>query len=171
MIIKGLNRKKQPIEVTIKEDKIVNVKHLEDSNGLNTYILPGFIDTHAHGGYGHDFTDANEESTRQYLKEITQEGTTATAHTSITTTKDNLIESCKVAKKVIQNPSNDGAKIIGIHIEGNYLSVAKKGAHKAELLEPLTISEVDKLIDASGDNIVKISYAIENSDFETTQYL
>ena len=171
MIIKGLNRKNQPIEIKIEGDTIVSVKHLENAEGLDSYILPGFIDNHAHGGYGHDFTDANEESTRTYLREITQEGTTATAHTSITTTKDNLIESCKVARKVMENPSSDGAKMIGVHIEGNYLSVAKKGAHKAELLEPLTISEVDKLIDASGDNLSTISYAIENSDIHTTKYL
>lgn len=171
MKIKGLNRKKEPIEITIENNKITKVEKLTSSKGLKNYILPGFIDNHAHGGYGYDFTDANEESTRKYLKGITQEGVTATAHTSITTTKDNLIESCKVAKKVIDNPSTDGAKLLGVHIEGNYLSVEKKGAHKAELLEPLTIKEVDKLIKASGNNLTTISYAIENTDTKTTKYI
>jgi len=171
MIIKGLNRKKEPIEILIEGNKIKKVKKLSSSKGLENYILPGFIDNHAHGGYGYDFTDASIESTKNYLKEITQEGVTATSHTSITTTKKNLIASCKVAKKVINKPPKDGARILGVHIEGNYLSVEKKGAHKAELLEPLTISEVDKLIKASGNNLNTISYAIENSDVKTTQHI
>lgn len=171
MVLKGLNRKKEPIEVTIEKNKIVKVEKLTTKENLDNYILPGFIDNHAHGGYGYDFTDASVESTKKYLKEITQEGVTATAHTSITTTKSNLIDSCKVAKKVINNQPKDGAKILGVHIEGNYLSVEKKGAHKAELLETLTIPEVKKLIKASGNNLITISYAIEKVDPKTTQFV
>lgn len=171
MILKGLNRKKEPIEVKIEKNEIVEVKNLSSSEGLDTYILPGFIDNHAHGGYGHDFTDASKDSTKEYLDAITQEGVTATTHTSITTTKSNLIKSCEVAKKLIKKNCWEGAKLLGVHIEGNYLSVEKRGAHKAELLEPLTIKEVDKLIKASGNNLTTISYAIENSDVKTTKYI
>ena len=95
MILKGLNRKKEPIEVEIQGNIITRVTALpsEEKNQLSNYIIPGFIDIHTHGGYNTDFTDAKEESTRKYLRSLPKEGTTSILHASITTPKSCFADS------------------------------------------------------------------------------
>lgn len=169
--IRGLNRKNKLIEVTIKENKIESVKELPEAeiNGDETYIIPGFIDVHTHGGYGTDFADNSEESTRKYLRELPKEGTTSIVHATITTTKENLLSCLKIAKDVQDNPKEDEIRYLGVNIEGNYLNPIKKGAHKESLLEPLTNKEVDFL--SQFGNVKMISHAIELSTPETTEYI
>lgn len=171
MKLKGLNRKNELIEVTIDGDTISSVEILDDNlkTGDENYIIPGFIDVHTHGGYGTDFADNDEESTRKYLRELPKEGTTSIVHATITTEKDNLISSIKVAKNVQDNPKDDEVRYLGVNIEGNFLNPVKKGAHKEELLEPLTIENVDLL--SQEGNIRMISHAIELSTPETTAHM
>ncbi len=161
MILKGLNRENKPIEVYIEGNVITKVVELDNSDGLNNYILPGFIDIHTHGGYGTDFVDCDEESTRKYLRELPKEGTTSIVHATITTPYDNLLKSIDIAKKVMDNPKDDEIRYLGVNIEGNFLNKAKKGAHKEELLEPITSKHVEEL---SMSGVVKmISAAYENA--------
>lgn len=171
MKIKGLNRKKELIEVTIENNLIIKVEHLpqDEITGNENYIIPGFIDVHSHGGYGTDFADNSEENTRKYLRMLAKEGTTSLVHATITTTKENLKSSLETAKKVQNNPEDDEIRYLGINIEGNYLNPIKKGAHKESLLEPLTKTEVDFLNQYG--NIRMISHAIELSTPEVTEYM
>lgn len=171
MIIKGLNRKNELIEIEINENIIQRVKKLDQSKkiGNEDYIIPGFIDIHTHGGYGTDFSDASEENTRKYLRKLAIEGTTSIVHATITTPKKNLKECLKIARKVMDNPREREARYLGINIEGNYLNPLKKGAHKVELFEPLTISEVDFLNEFN--NIKMISFAIELAKPEVTRHI
>ncbi len=171
MKIKGLNRKGDLIEVTIEGNLIKSVEILpeDQKTGDENYIIPGFIDVHTHGGYGTDFADNSEESTRKYLRELPKEGTTSIVHATITTDKENLLSSIKVAKNVQENPKEDEIRYLGVNIEGNYLNPIKKGAHKESLLEPLTKDEVD-FLNVEG-NIRMISHAIELSNPETTEYM
>jgi len=171
MILKGLNRKEEPIQVEIQGNIITKVTPLpiEEKNKLSNYIIPGFIDIHTHGGYNTDFTDASEEATRKYLRNLSKEGTTSILHASITTPKDNLMKSIKVARYVMDHPKNDEVRYLGINIEGNYLNKAKKGAHKESLLEPLNIKDIDML--SSENNIKLFSYAAENCDPSVTKHL
>ena len=171
MILKGLNRKQEPIEVHIEGKLITKVIPLpsEEKNQLSQYLIPGFIDIHTHGGYNTDFIDANEEHTRKYLRSLPQEGTTSIIHASITTPKDNLMKSIEVARKVMDNPKEDEIRYLGINIEGNYLNKAKKGAHKESLLEPLNIPDIDRF--TALNNIRMISYAAENCDTSVTEHV
>ena len=171
MILKGLNRKHEPIKIEIEGNIITKVTPLpsEEKNNLTQYIIPGFIDIHTHGGYNTDFVDANEEHTRTYLRKLPAEGTTSILHASITTEKDNLIKSIAVAKEVMDNPREDEIRYLGINIEGNYLNKAKKGAHKESLLEPLNIADIDEL--SSLNNIRMVSFAVENCSTDVTKHL
>ncbi len=169
MIIEGLNRKGEPIKVQIENNIITKVTPLENVNGLDNYIIPGFIDIHTHGGYGTDFADCSEESTRKYLRALPREGTTSIVHATITTEYDNLLRSIDVAKVVLDNPREDETRYLGVNIEGNFLNKAKKGAHKEELLEPLTERHVNEL--TNNGAVKMISAAYENSTIETIELI
>ncbi len=162
MIIKGLNREQQPIEVHIENGIITKVINLDSVEGINEYIIPGFIDIHSHGGYGTDFADCSEESTRKYLRELAKEGTTSLVHATITTEYDNLLNSIEVAKSVMNNPKDDEIRYLGVNIEGNFLNKAKKGAHKEELLVPLMKHHVEDLAKSGAVKIVSAAY--ENAE-------
>lgn len=169
MKIKGLNRTNEPIEITIEEGIITNVTTLDSAEGIDQYIIPGFIDIHTHGGYGTDFADCSAESTRKYLRKLPQEGTTSIVHATITTEYDNLLNSIDVAREIMDNPKEDEIRYLGVNIEGNFLNKAKKGAHKEELLVPLTKEHVDQLI-ANGA-VKMISAAYENSTTEVIKHM
>ncbi len=164
MKLKGLNRKKQPIEITIENNIITNVTKLDSTEKLDQYLIPGFIDIHTHGGYGTDFVDCSIESTRKYLRNLAKEGTTSIVHASITTEYDNLLKSIEIAKEVIDNPKKDEIRYLGVNIEGNFLNKAKKGAHKEELLIPLTNKHVKEL--TANGAVKMISAAYENSELD-----
>ncbi len=162
MILKGLNREQQPVEVHVEGGIITKVINLDSTEGINEYIIPGFIDIHSHGGYGTDFADCSEESTRKYLRELAKEGTTSLVHATITTEYDNLLNSINVAKTVMDNPKEDEIRYLGVNIEGNFLNKAKKGAHKEELLVPIMKHHVEDLTKSGAVKMVSAAY--ENAE-------
>ncbi|BDU67559.1 MAG: N-acetylglucosamine-6-phosphate deacetylase [Candidatus Tyloplasma litorale] len=171
MILKGLNRNNELIEIEIKGNIISRVTWLpkEEITGKEHYIIPGFIDIHTHGGYGTDFVDKSEKSIRKYLRNLPQEGTTSIVQATITTDKETLESCLKIAKHVQDNQNKNESRYLGVNIEGNYLNPFKKGAHKKEYLTPLTTSQVDFL--TQFNNVRIISHAIELSTLKTTQYM
>ena len=171
MIIKGLNRKNEYIKVEIEKNLIKKITKLSsDKLTVNEkYIIPGFIDIHTHGGYGTDFVDNSEKSTRKYLKKVTSEGTTSIVHATITTEYDNLLSSLKTAKHIMDNPKKNEARYLGVNIEGNFLNKAKKGSHKEELLVPLKKHHVDEM--SAFGNLKIISAAYENSTNDVIKYI
>ena len=171
MILRGLDRQNKPIEVEIEGKIIKRVTFLDQSEAknLNQYIIPGFIDIHTHGGYGKDLVDNSMESIRTYLRELPIEGTTSIVQASITTPYDNLLNTIRTAKSVMDNPKEDEIRYLGINIEGNFLNKAKKGAHKEELLVPLEKHHVDEM--SKQGNIRLISAAYENSTPEVIEHL
>ncbi len=169
MILRGLNRKHEPIEVHIENNIITKVVSLDSSDGLEEYIIPGFIDIHTHGGFGTDFVDNDEEHTRKFLRELPKEGTTSVVHATITTEFDNLIKSLNTAKYIMRNPEADEIRYLGVNIEGNFLNKAKKGAHKESLLEPLTLERLAPLLETNAIRMVSAAY--ENAEDGVIQEL
>lgn len=132
-------------------DQVIDVK--------GCYISPGFIDLHTHGGGGHDFMDGTVEAVIEAAKTHMRHGTTALTPT---TTTGPFSEICKAlegymqAKKVIQ----DGPHLLGIHLEGPYVSPARNGAQDKAHLRAIDLKEIEQLLDLCPD-IVRFSMAPE----------
>ncbi len=118
-------------------------------NAPNRFIAPGFIDVHVHGGGGADTMDGIEGI--QTLADFhAQHGTTALLATTITNPWKNVLSALKNIQKAMKSTS--GARILGAHLEGPFVSPHKLGAQPPFALEP-TIERVQQVL---GFDVVKV---------------
>ena len=100
-------------------------------------VLPGFVDVHVHGGGGADFMHGTEEAVRQVARTHARFGTTSLLATTLTASRDATDTAIKALLTVSEaGRGQDEAQIVGIHLEGPYICVAKRGAQPAEFVRP-----------------------------------
>lgn len=98
------------------------------------YVAPGFIEMHAHGGGGADVMDGTVEAILTIAKAHAAAGVTSILPSTLTSSMPNLyrvIQSFKAAKKL----NTSGSGLIGLHLEGPYLSPAMSGAQDPRYLK------------------------------------
>ena len=101
------------------------------------FVFPGFIDIHTHGGGGGDFMDAEEESFEGALRFHAENGTTSVLATSVTAPVADIEKMLAVTRKFMNKKTDRGARVIGAHVEGPYISLKNKGAqHERHLRVP-----------------------------------
>lgn len=111
-------------------------------------LLPGFVDLQANGGGGVLFNDAPAVATLSTIAAAhASTGTRAILPTLITDTVAQTRAAIDAVEQAIA-AGMDG--IIGLHLEGPHLSIAKKGAHDAALVRAMTEADVTLLCDAAG---------------------
>ncbi len=126
-------------------------------------ILPGFIDIHTHGAYGFDTNDAEEEGLRYWMAHIPQEGVTSILPTTVTQMPDVLKKAAANVAKVM-NEGNEGAEILGIHFEGPFLDMERKGAQPPEAIQVPAVEMFEEYQKAAEGNIRYITLAPEHDE-------
>ncbi len=99
------------------------------------YVLPGFIDTHVHGGGGGDTMDG-AEGVRTLAKFHLQHGTTTLYPTTITNPWENILSALKSTKEMMAEQSKDLPDIPGVHLEGPFINPKRLGAQPPFATEP-----------------------------------
>ena len=120
--------------ILIADGKIAAISegHIEAPNAMeidagDKYVSPGFIDIHVHGGGGHDFMDNTVEAFLGIASTHARYGTTAMLPTTLTSSKEDLLETLRVYE--LANKKNfNGAQFIGMHLEGPYFALSQCGA-------------------------------------------
>ncbi len=132
------------------------------------YIVPGFIDQHIHGAGTADTMDNNEEAIEIFAKTLPKEGTTSFLATTMT--YDLGIVKEVISKLKNHERKNDEARIVGVHMEGPFISPNYIGAQNPVYQQDPN-AQVFELIN-SEDMIKVVTYAPELDDnFELTKYL
>ena len=124
-----------------------------DVDAQGKYLLPGFVDVHTHGAMGEDFSDGKAEGMLPMSRYFAANGVTSFLATTMTLKEETLLPAMHVIRD-FQRPA-DGAKCAGIHLEGPFLSYAKRGAQAAENLHKPDAAMFHRLNEASG-NIVRL---------------
>jgi N-acetylglucosamine-6-phosphate deacetylase len=96
-------------------------------DATETYILPGFVDLHVHGGAGYDFT-SGEEGIRRFISYHARHGTTAIAPTTATAPVEVIERSLRDIEVVRRDRRQDEPHVLGAHLEGPFINPGKLGA-------------------------------------------
>ncbi len=99
------------------------------------YIIPGLVDIHTHGNSGFDFSDGSREGLERIGKYLAAHGITSFAPTSMTLPCEKLETAFRTAAAYRNDRPADGARVVGIHMEGPFLSEKKKGAQNGNYLK------------------------------------
>lgn len=102
-----------------------------DANG--SWLLPGFIDVHVHGGYGADFMEASPETLDTITRFHAKNGTTGMLATTMTQTREAIDRVLGEVSRYMQEPMPH-AQLLGVHMEGPFISPKWAGAQDPKLM-------------------------------------
>ena len=127
-------------------------------------LAPAFLDVHIHGGAGHDVMEATPEALSKVSRFLASRGTGNFLATTVTAPIDATLRSLSGLAKLIESAKADswqGARPLGIHLEGPFLSHAKRGVHPPEHLLTPEIATFDRFFAAAEGQIRLMTLAPE----------
>ncbi|MDG4847629.1 N-acetylglucosamine-6-phosphate deacetylase [Bacillus sp. AFS043905] len=97
-------------------------------------VIPGAIDIHIHGASNSDAMDATLDALSTMAKTLPKEGTTSFLATTMTQATQAIESALLNAGKYIENQTQENAEIVGVHLEGPFISPARKGAQPEDYI-------------------------------------
>ncbi len=124
-------------------------------------IVPGFVDVHIHGCDGADTCDGTPEALHTMARFLLAHGVTSFCPTTMTTGRKVIEKALLAAKDLHDTPLEDGAKVVGVNMEGPFISKERKGAQKEEDIVAPNFPLFQELFDLSGGLVKLVDIAPE----------
>ncbi len=141
----------------VDNDKVI------DGNGA--FAIPGLIDLHFHGCKGDDFCDASKEAIEHIAKYECSVGVTSIAPATMTLPVSELENVLKTSAEYNETlHGSDCADLIGVNMEGPFISKVKKGAQDERNIIPCNEQVLERFLKASNGLVKFIGIAPEESD-------
>ena len=119
------------------------VSEVQVREGSAPIVLPGFIDLHVHGGAGHDIMEGGDAAWH-VARLHAQHGTTSLLATTMTAPQSDLDAAFAALAPLCTAPARDAARVLGVHLEGPYISEARLGA-QPPFARPASLGEIHRL--------------------------
>lgn len=119
-------------------------------------VVPGFVDTHLHGGGGANFSSASPAETGTAAEFHRRHGTTTLVASLVTAGPDDLLRQVASLAQDVRSGVIDG-----VHLEGPWLSTLRCGAHQPSLMRDPDPAEIDRVLETGGGAVRMITIAPE----------
>jgi N-acetylglucosamine-6-phosphate deacetylase len=137
-------------------------------------VTPGFIDMHIHGAAGHDFMEATSNALSTIGTFLARHGTTSYVATTVTASAERILEAAAGLGEIVRaarGPAGDSASSehataqpLGVHFEGPFLNVIRRGAHPAADIQRPNLETLKRFLDATGGTALVLALAPELDD-------
>jgi N-acetylglucosamine-6-phosphate deacetylase len=141
--------------ILVEDGKILGVETgsitstgFEEIDAKQSYVAPGFIDIHVHGGGGFDFMDESVNAFLGVAEIHAKYGTTSMLATTLTSDKEGILRTLDIYNEVHAS-ENKGAKFLGIHLEGPYFSMNQRGAQDPTYIRDPDPTEYMEILERS----------------------
>ena len=158
---------KQSVSVLIEEGTITQVGQVKQPpdcddvlDAAGRIIAPGFIDVHIQGAGGADVLDATPEALKAISQTCARFGTTGFLATTVFKPNQKNEHLALAAQSANQNLG--GANLLGIHLEGPFISLKKKGMIQPNCLCPPSLQTLDEILDITGDQLRMMTVSPES---------
>ncbi|HEX3932124.1 MAG TPA: N-acetylglucosamine-6-phosphate deacetylase [Nocardioides sp.] len=157
--------------VSVRSGRVAALGHGTPPDGRDRvdlagdWLAPGYVDVHVHGGAGGDVMSPDPSARAAVRRLHARHGTTAMLASTVSRPADELREAVsRLAGDAAQEPGEDAepiARLVGIHLEGPFLSRVRRGAHQETALRPPDQAEVEALLAAGRGQVRTITIAPE----------
>ena len=134
-----------------------------DGNVLDAagcYVIPGLVDVHFHGCVGEDFSDATPDGLQKIADFELSQGVAYICPAGMTLPEDQLTAICKNTA-AHRKKNAGGAEVVGAHLEGPFLCMAKKGAQNGDYLHDPDAAMLERLQKAAEGCVRLVTLAPE----------
>lgn len=126
--------------------------------------VPGFVDVHIHGAGGHDVMEGSRAALRTITRKVSEFGTTSLVATTITASTDETLRAIEGIAAYIGKQHDTGearAEILGIHLEGPFISKERRGVHPSEWIQSPSAATLGRFLKAAVGNARILTIAPE----------
>jgi N-acetylglucosamine-6-phosphate deacetylase len=146
-----------PGDVLVEDGVVRAVGAVHDGGRGTGTAVPGFLDLHINGLVGVDFLSTDEDGYARAGAALASTGVTGYQPTFITSPMGDYAAALEIARRAEAAGSAHGARVLGVHLEGPYLSPRWPGAHDPEQLRLPDIDEALALCDAGNVRTVTLA--------------